>query len=684
MYRRLYQFFIIILLTMFGMPFLHAQTKMYSTNDTIRQIVKEVTITAPITILSQERWPGSITVLDSVHIEKGSAYQFSEVVNAIPGVYMQQGTMSTNRITIRGIGSRTPYNSNRIKAYWGEVPLTDGDGVTSVEDVSLNEISTMKVIKGAASALYGAGLGGVILLDPWESSKPTHPVRLKSEAGRFSTFSNQVNIHLKPARGDAWIAGSSLHSEGYRENSQYERYTITLKGKQQAGRHYWHYLYNYCYLNGQIPSSLDRIDYMDHPEKAAESWQSIGGYEQANRHVGSVGIVSSIRPQLNHSITLFGQISNGDELRPFNRLDESKKAFGIRDKWTFQSPDVRVEMGGEYRMEYNRVGLLGVKPENRNDLLSKTAIRRWYLNLFGLAEYAIGKHWVLQAAFNLNRTVYRSEGKVPMSEEIHHAYPYVFSPRIGLNYQWSAVSNIYASAGHGFSAPSVEEAQMPDGSFNKDINPEEGVSVELGYRYSARNGHRFADVTIYWMQMHHLLVTKRESEAIFYGINAGRTQHKGIELSFKQRFELSPDQQNVDVQLSYFQSVNQFDDFIDDGEDYSGNHLPGIPAFNASLDVWLNLKPLKVFLNYRQVGDQYLTDDNHKKQEGFGIMGAKISRSFRFGPVNSTFYLGADNLFNTHYAAMVLINAPTFGNNLPRYYYPGKPFNVYGGIQFRF
>jgi iron complex outermembrane receptor protein len=43
-------------------------------------------------------------------------------------------------------------------------------------------------------------------------------------------------------------------------------------------------------------------------------------------------------------------------------------------------------------------------------------------------------------------------------------------------------------------------------------------------------------------------------------------------------------------------------------------------------------------------------------------------------------YGGIHNITDTHYAAMILINAPSFGGSPPRYYYPGEPRNYFGGI----
>jgi len=47
-------------------------------------------------------------------------------------------------------------------------------------------------------------------------------------------------------------------------------------------------------------------------------------------------------------------------------------------------------------------------------------------------------------------------------------------------------------------------------------------------------------------------------------------------------------------------------------------------------------------------------------------------------------YFGINNISDNHYASMLVVNAIGFGNNEPRYYYPGLPGNIYGGVQLMF
>ena len=109
-------------------------------------------------------FPGSLSVLAGKGLNLSDGTNMATTLNTIPGVSMQSGTYATNRIVIRGMGSRTPYNTNRIRSYLNDIPLTSSDGVSTPEEIDQQSLARIEVIKGPASALYGSGLGGSINL----------------------------------------------------------------------------------------------------------------------------------------------------------------------------------------------------------------------------------------------------------------------------------------------------------------------------------------------------------------------------------------------------------------------------------------------------------------------------------------------------------------------------------------
>ncbi len=108
----------------------------------------------------------TVQIISPREIERENDINIAPILNKVPGVYMHTGALNTNRITIRGVGSRNLYGTAKIIAYFEDIPLTTGSGETTIEDFELNAISRLEIIKGATSSIYGAGLGGVIHLQP--------------------------------------------------------------------------------------------------------------------------------------------------------------------------------------------------------------------------------------------------------------------------------------------------------------------------------------------------------------------------------------------------------------------------------------------------------------------------------------------------------------------------------------
>ena len=674
----------ILSLLIFGNQFAFAQIKTGSAaadGDTVKvlnhQFVSEIIVQSPVPIGSRKKWAGSYAELTGNQLKSGNAYNLQDQLNKVPGVLMQQGTMSTNRITIRGIGSRTPYQSNRIKAYWGEMPLTDGDGATSLEDIGLNDIGKLQVIKGSSSALYGAGMGGAILLDPFDLNSDTSGIILKSEWGSFGTLSQHLQTNWRDRQNSVYsLVGGAVVSDGYRDNSDYQRYNLTFKGAMELGRHRFRFLYNYRYLNGEIPSSLDSADFKFHPSKAAASWGNINGFEKDKRHMLTLGLVSPVGRQGSNTFTLFGKTSNLDELRPFNRLGEDKNSWGFRNRLKTRFAALDFMVGTETMFENNDLTLFSVQEEHVGEKLSAAHHQRFYYNVFALMDVRLFENLVVQSAINHNRTGYRSAG--------NFKYKPVWSPRLGLNYAIFRDVHVFVSAGHGFSAPSLEEAQLPDGSFNAQIKPEEGWNYETGIRFGDAKKRLSGDISFYRMKMKNILVTERDPEDRFYGKNAGKTKHTGVELGLLYKLVKPSEYKSLMARLSFFASKNKFEDFVEDGTDLKNKHLPGIPQSNVSMEISGVYRGVAYTVSHQYFGKQYLNDTNTRVYDSYHKTNVKVSYPIPISKATLNVHLGADNLFDTRYASMVLINAKAFGNNLPRYYYPGLPFNVFGGVGLRF
>lgn len=131
--------------------------------------------------------PASVQVIGQRELLSDNEVSPAPALNRVPGVYMQSGTLSTNRITIRGIGNRSLFGTSKIRAYLGDIPLTNGSGETTLEDFDLSLLESVEVWKGPSASHLGAGLGGVIVLQPFAAGHGTDHTRLdvQSQWGAF-------------------------------------------------------------------------------------------------------------------------------------------------------------------------------------------------------------------------------------------------------------------------------------------------------------------------------------------------------------------------------------------------------------------------------------------------------------------------------------------------------------------
>ncbi len=223
---------------------------------------------------------GGVFVIEADKIRNSNSFHTSDLFNMAPGVHMASVSLNTNRVVIRGVGSRTPYNSNRIRAYLDDIPLTSGDGISTLEDLDMFSIGSMEVLKGPASALYGSGLGGVIRLNSPYPDQNGFRTTVSAEGGSFNTTRYGITTAYKK-KSLALTGGLTRSStNGYRENSNYQRTNAFVNAQYFGEKHSVSLTMSLVDLYSGIPSSLNETDFINDPSLAGGSWGAIKGFEE--------------------------------------------------------------------------------------------------------------------------------------------------------------------------------------------------------------------------------------------------------------------------------------------------------------------------------------------------------------------------------------------------------------------
>ncbi len=651
----------------------------------LEEVVVSGVPSGPVT---QLRTAAPVSMMDRRDLERDNGSIIVPALNRTPGIFMHSGTFNTNRLTIRGIGARSPYATNKVRAYFREIPLTNGSGETTIEDVDLDFIDRVEVIKGPSSSLYGSGLGGTVLLYPGHPGQGPFQLQQRNTIGAYGLFRNTTALSAAGDKGDVALSYNRTHSDGYRENNRYDRHSMFLYANLFAGpRHTISLLTLYARVKAFIPSSVDSATFADDPRAAAPSWAETQGYEDYDRLLAGISHEFDISENMEWNTALFGSRRMNDELRPFNILKEESRDLGLRStlRHVARPLGVRttVAVGGEFYAEEYAWSTYENQERAAGDILSDNEETRTYLNLFVQLALEVTDRISLHAGLNVNTTDYNYRDLYVRNGDLSgdHGFDPVWSPRFAVSYAFGGQQFLYAHASHGFSPPSLEETLTPEGAVNPGIRPETGWNFELGLRGKLLGEALYYDAAVYSMLITDLLVAERVGEDQYMGLNAGSAAHRGAEILL--RYAMI---RKESVQVRLFANAtfadNRFTEFVNDGTDHSGNRIPGTPA--SMLNLGMDVTSRTGFygnVNYQHVGEMALRDDNSLYYGPYGLLNLKMGfgRTL-FGRLHADVHAGILNLLDVHYASMVLVNAVSFGGSAPRYYYPGLPRNWFAGL----
>lgn len=646
-------------------------------------------------------FPASYAKIARNHLERDNGTTIAPALNRVTGLYMHSGALNTNRITIRGVGNRSPFSTTKIRAYLDDIPLTTGDGETTIEDVDLSLLQDVEVWKGPTASLYGAGLGGMIHLKTKNKEELTSSsVSSGLTVGSYGLIRNVSTADYTNSKKtlNLGVNYNNTHQDGYRDNNQYDRETISLLAKYYAKKgSETTFFGNLTSLKAFIPSSLNQQDYDNEPQKAAFNWKAVRGFEDYDKTILGVShqfkLADFKRYRLENKTSTFFTSRDAYESRPFNILEEQSSSVGFRSTFTMNQKEKAkknlpsLSMGVEAYLEDYDWKTLETNKGIAGKVLSDNVEQRRYFNVFAQTYFEFSNKATLFAGVNLNSTSYEYKDlfngdNIDLSGD--YAFSSILSPNVGFSYQFRRELALFASVSHGFSPPSLQETLNPDGTINPEIEAEKGWNYELGARGYLLNRIAY-ELTVYTMQINDLLVARRITEDQFIGLNAGKTNHSGFEGYITTEL-VKAKNWTLSSFISYTYSNYTFSEFIDEGNDYSGNELTGTPphVLNMGIDV---ISKIGFYGNlmYRLVDAFPMRDDNSIYSQAYQVYSLKTGFKRKIvKKLELDASVGIDNLFNERYASMILINAGSFGNNLPRYYYPGLPRNYFTSISLKY
>lgn len=657
-------------------------------------LIDEVRLIGLRNSLERDSTTSIIHQISKREIQRSEDVILTPILNRVPGVYMQQGAINTNRITIRGIGARSQFSTNRLNAYVGEIPISDANGETILEDIDVEVLSGISVIKGTNQSVYGSNMGGVVLLQPTFGDAESQ-LSYTSILGSFGLQKNSLKYKTSDENKQLFVSYHDLQQDGFRENNNYDRKSFNLFGRIKASeKTSLELLAIYTKLKAFIPSSLSLDDFQNNPSQAAFIWRQSQGFESYDRLILGATLTHELTPSAKLKSSIFTNFKDAYEPRPFDILGENQMMIGTRNLLSYQPEIFKKKLTLRGGVEFKHEWYANQTSQNlyqdfpgqgsvRGELLTSFQQQRSFFVAFADANYTISDKLRAELGLSMQQTKYSVEDLfLNDGEDLsgNFQYPQSINPRFGLSYDLTKNTSLHSSISSGFSVPTFAESLLPDGRLNDSLQPESAWNYELSFRSSLWNNQLYLEANAYRMNVSNLLVAQRIAEDQFVGRNAGSTRHDGIELLVNSHINLS---KQLVLKPYFSTSFNFFEfvEFVDDDNDFSGNQLTGIPDQQLNLGLDIVYKNFTLYSNWMYVGEIPLNDFNSIYSDAYQLINLKLvySKQF-FKHWEFSANAGINNLLDEKYAASILPNAVGFGGAQPRYFYPGLPRNYFVGV----
>ena len=151
----------ILAILLFITPFCFAQEdEDEEQKDSIKYEIQELTITGTRTLKRMIDIPYSVFRVDRKELSYGKKVSAKDLLQDVPGLFLQNRYGNTDlRISLRGYGTRSNSGIRGVRILQDNIPVSETDGQTVVDEIDFNALGGVEVVKGNISSLYANAPG---------------------------------------------------------------------------------------------------------------------------------------------------------------------------------------------------------------------------------------------------------------------------------------------------------------------------------------------------------------------------------------------------------------------------------------------------------------------------------------------------------------------------------------------
>lgn len=698
---------LLLLVAFFSMQ-IGAQTK----QDSINQL-KNITVNARKKTLKErgefKRHGQTAEVLTSEELNRNNPAFLEQSLGVMAGVQVDKRTqVGGQRIVIRGYGNDQKFNNWGIKAYFNQFPLTNAEGVTILDDIDFSVVDNIEVVKGPASTMYGAGVGGVVRFYLKNSEDKGISLTQNTITGSFNLVQTNTRLDYVTDNASMFVNFGHLQSDGYRPNGESLKNFITYKGDfkftdKQSVSVFLSHNYSHEGISGQIPYSY----YYANNDPGNDA------YIRKNAHLN----MQSTRFALSNNFKFSKSFSNSTVLFYTGTDIESVSAgasgqtnspnYGVRSVFTKTN---------DFTSSIENVLNIGTEIQQCTSLTSSFRFTGDIANPLTVSAIDNGDYFKYitnqQSVFIHDRINFKKlDLSVVLGLSGNHigydrkdllALPglltttknYSFSKSFKTSYNpHIAIQKTYKdqifnlSYSEGYNAPTASTSFITQLSkTNDDLVPEKAKMVEVSAQGLLFNTRFDYQVSLFNMNIENKLTQLSDVDPAGknypYTANTGNQLNKGLEASVGYVYEMksNPILSKVTSFVNYSYYDFKYTNFSTkvknfDGNalnDYSNNRVVGVPKQKYSVGLDFQ-SPYGIYINttFNYLSEVYSDFANTNNVNGFGLLNAKWGYKLASKNKKLSFdlFVAGNNLTNqTNYTFLFLggnINDSDANSNFP-------------------
>ncbi|MCH8543970.1 MAG: TonB-dependent receptor [Alcanivorax sp.] len=638
--------------------------------------------------------PAAVSRVGREDIAEGrQQLQLAESLSRVPGLYFQNSDnfAQGQRISARGFGARAPFGIRGLRIRIDGIPETLPDGQSQVDALDLDSAAEITVLRGPSSVLYGNASGGVIDVTSRDGRGTASSAVLRGEYGENGYRKINAQLGGSEREFSHHVSLTDLDYDGYREQSavQQQRMNARIGLDLTPSRRLGVVLTALNTDDAQDPGGLTRAQVRaDRRQATANAVSLNAGQQVRQQRFGLLYDDASVAGGALSARTFFTRREFVQQL-PFpgsSLVSYDRHFYGA---------------GIDYTGYLNALGLpqryiIGVEAERQeDDRLRRTVNPAGAITgiagdefqsataagLFLQTDTALSDSLTLTLGARADRVRLAIDDRLLANGDDSGSR--TFNERsysAGLLWRAHPEHQLFANVSNAFETPTFTEFANPDGSggFNDTVTPQKTRSAEVGARGTLHPGLRY-DVALFAIRVRDEITPYEDNGRTFYE-NAARTERNGLEVGLTHATT-----ERVTLTAAWTWASYRFGRFEDrNGNDFSGNRLPGLPQHSVFLEsAWRHEQGHFVVIDTRFASDVFTNNANDPGSDAsagsYAVANARIGR--RWQPFGQTLdiHAGVNNIFNRDYFSNIRVNA-----NNGQYFEPAPDRMLYTGLSISF